>query len=116
MKGGGIAQRTRYSLAGLRDAWQRERAFRAHQLWALTVLGLLAVMRAEPIWWGVLVLALALGMAFEAMNGAVEALADLLEPLRCPKVRVIKDMASAAAFLANCATGLLALLMIAAEW
>jgi diacylglycerol kinase (ATP) len=116
VKGGGIAARTRYSLAGLRDAWRRERAFRAHQLWALGLVLLLAALQPPPVWWAVLLLALAIGMALEVMNGAIEALADIVEPRRRPQIRVVKDMASAAAFLANCATGLLALLMIAAEW
>ena len=71
MKNSGIALRAAYSLAGLRDAWRRERSFR---------------------------------------------LADLVEPRRHPLVRIVKDMASAAAFLVNCATGLAAILLVIAEW
>ena len=116
MKNSGIALRAAYSLAGLRDAWRRERSFRAHLGFTAALLLLLVTLRPEPLWWCLLLLGAATGMALEAMNGAVEALADLVEPRRHPQVRIVKDMASAADFLVNCATGLAAILLVIAEW
>jgi diacylglycerol kinase len=116
MKNGRLIARTRYSLAGLADAWRRERSFRAHLGFSATLVGVAVWAQPGPVWWAVLILALAIGLAFEAMNGAIEALADLVEPRRDPRVRVIKDMASAAAFLVNCATGVLGAIIISLAW
>lgn len=117
MKNSGIAARTAYSLAGLRDAWRRERSFRAHLGFSAALVGLLAAaVRPEPLWWALILVTLSIGLALEAMNGAIEALADMVEPRRDPRVRVVKDMASAAAFLVNCATGVLGAIVVASAW
>lgn len=116
MKNAGIAARARYSLAGLRDAWQRERSFRAHQAFSFGLVLAMAWLQPGPLWWAVMVLAIAVGLALEAMNGAIEALCDLVEPRRHPQVRIVKDMASAASFLVNCAIALTAVVMGAAHW
>lgn len=112
MKNNGVIARARYSLAGLSDAWRRERSFRTHLGFSVALVGLLAYVQPNALWWAIVLLALVVGMAFEVVNGALEALADLVEPRRDPRVRVIKDMASAAAFLVNLATILIASILI----
>ena len=112
MKNNGLIARARYSLAGLGDAWRRERSFRTHLGFSIALVGLLVYVRPDAVWWAIVLLALAVGMACEAMNGALEALADLVEPRKDPRVRVIKDMASAAAFLVNLATIVIASILV----
>lgn len=112
MKNSGLIARARYSAAGLGDAWRRERSFRTHIAFAAALIGLLIYLRPEAVWWAILLLALGVGMACETMNGALEALTDVVEPRRDPRVRVVKDMASAAAFLVNLVTMLIASLLM----
>ena len=75
----------------------------------------MAMLGPEPWWWATMVLAVACGWAFEAMNAALEALCDRLHPDRDPAIGRAKDMASAAAFIVNCATIALASAMIASS-
>ena len=112
MKNNGLIARARYSLTGLGEAWRRERSFRTHLGFSIALVGLLVYVRPDAVWWAIVLLALAVGMACEAMNGALEALADLVEPRKDPRVRVIKDMASSAAFLVNLATIVIASILM----
>ncbi|ANY19995.1 Diacylglycerol kinase [Tsuneonella dongtanensis] len=112
MKNAGILARAGYSIAGLRAAWREERSFRDHVALSMLLLAGMAVLRPDAWWWAVIVLALACGWAFEAMNAALEALCDRLHPARDPAIGRAKDMASAAAFVVNCAAAGLAIAMV----
>lgn len=54
------------------------------------------------IWIALFLLSAATGVAFELSNSALEALADRLHPEHHVEIGRAKDMASAAAFVANC--------------
>lgn len=112
MKNAGMIGRAGYSLAGLRAAWRSERSFRDHVVLSALLLASMAVVQPEGWWWAVIAFALACGWAFEVMNAALEALCDHLHPQRDPAIARVKDMASGAAFVVNCATGGLALAMM----
>lgn len=94
--------RARFSMAGLREAWRRERSFRTQLAFVALGLALLAWRQPEAIWWAIVLLALAVGSAMELINASLEALADRVHPERHPQVGVAKDMASASAFVVNC--------------
>ena len=100
-----IFARALASLSGLREAWRRERSFRTQVLLTVLALVLLALARAERTEWLVVMVALAAGLGVEAMNAAVEALADKLHPGRDVEIGAVKDIASGAAFIVNCTAG-----------
>ncbi|MCT2560138.1 diacylglycerol kinase [Tsuneonella sp. YG55] len=106
-----MIRRAGYSLAGLRAAWRSERSFRDHLAASGLLLACMAALQPAGWWWAVIVLAIACGWAFEAMNAAFEALCDCVHPGRSPVIGRAKDMASAAAFIVNCATAVLAMAM-----
>lgn len=112
MKNNRMIARAGYSVAGLRAAWQGERSFRDHVALSSGLMAAMTVLLPEPWWWGVLTLAVACGWGFETMNAAIEALCDRLHPDRDPAIGRAKDMASAAAFVVNCATFGLAAAMV----
>ena len=94
----------RYSLAGLRSAYQHESAFR-QELWLAAILAVIAV--ALPInltqlalLWGSLLIVL----ITELLNSAVEAVVDRVSFDNHDLAKRAKDMGSAAVFLslANC--------------
>jgi diacylglycerol kinase (ATP) len=113
IKNQGIHRRIGYSLAGLRDGWKRERSFRTHLLASGALLLVMTALQPPFLWCALVVLALAFGLALELVNGAVEAVLDHLHPARHPQIRAAKDMASAAAFVANCAAGAVVVGMVA---
>lgn len=98
----GIIGRARTSLRGLRLAWQRERSLREHAWLSLAALVLLAAVGADRTEWLAVIVALGAALGLETMNAAVEALADKLHPARDDQIGAAKDMASGAAFVANC--------------
>ena len=96
---------------GLRAAAESERAVKLE----LTLLGLgvpLALVLGSSLWVSVaLVASLALMLAAELLNTAIEALCDHLTPVRHPKIGLVKDLASAGAFVTQ---GIAAMVWLAA--
>jgi len=58
------------------------------------------VLRPEPVWWGLVLLASAGVLTAELLNTAVEHLADHLHPEVQPSIRTVKDCAAAAVLVA----------------
>ncbi|HUQ12925.1 MAG TPA: diacylglycerol kinase [Novosphingobium sp.] len=113
MKGRSLWGRAQFSLAGLREAWRRERSFRDLVVAGAVALVLLALVGARDVEWALVGLALAVALGMELVNGALEALADRLHPEQHRDVGAAKDMASGAVFLANCALGGLTVWVVA---
>ena len=89
-----------FALAGLLHGLRRERSVRFEAAVFVLVFAALAVLRPEPIWWAAAALASAGVLAAELLNTAIEALADHLAPELHPRIRVVKDCAAAAVFIA----------------
>jgi undecaprenol kinase len=108
-------QRLKFAAAGLGAAWRRERSFRT-QVWIAGMVGLaLVALRPAAVWWGVILLTIALVLATELFNAAVEALTDHLHPERHPEIRTIKDMAAGAVLVASLAAVAVAAALVVAS-
>lgn len=59
----------------------------------------LAVLRPEPLWWALVLLAGFAVLAAELFNTALEHLVDHLHPDVHPRIRIVKDCAAAAVLL-----------------
>ncbi|MDP1535393.1 MAG: diacylglycerol kinase [Rubrivivax sp.] len=103
-----VANATRYSLAGLRAAFQHEAAFR--QELALGVPMLLFALWAAPGRWQLLALigSVLLVWIVELLNSALEPLADAISTEHHPLLGRAKDIGSAAVMIS--------LLLAAATW
>jgi len=89
-----------FALAGVMHGLRRERSVRFEAVVLVLVFAALAVLRPEPIWWAAVALASAGVLAAELLNTAIETLADHLSPEVHPQIRVVKDCAAAAVFVA----------------
>ena len=115
MKGHPVHKRLGYALAGLAAGWRREHSFRVH-VWTFAVAAVaLMIARPAPIWWALFGLTAAAVCGLELINGAVEALADLVEPNQHPEIKAIKDMLSGAVLLAGGGAGIALLAFLAAD-
>lgn len=115
MKGHRVHQRLGYALAGLVAGWRREHSFRVHvATFGVALVALIAV-RPEPLWWALFGIVAAAVCGLELINGAVEALCDLVEPAIHPEVKAIKDMLSGAVLLAGAGAAVALLAFLAAE-
>jgi len=107
-----LAQSFRWAWAGLGGAAVRERNMRLHLslgILASAAAALLPVSGAER---ALLLLAVALVLAGESANSALEAVVDIVSPAYSPKARVAKD-AAAGAVLALAAGSAVLLLAVA---
>ncbi len=106
-----IWQRTLYALRGLRIAAREEASFRA-ELWAVVAaVAFLLWAQVALWWWGLALLWMAMLLAAELLNSAVESLADLVSPEFDPLVARAKDCGAAAVFVLS-SVGVALLLLI----
>ena len=89
-----------YAFAGLAAAWRTQRNVRIHASLAVVVVcG--GVLLRFPAWaWAVVALAIALVLAAELANTALEALVDLISPDEHPLAKRAKDVSAAAVLIA----------------
>jgi len=111
-----FVQRVGFALAGLGEGWRRERSFRTQVAIAVLVAAALAVLRPSPIWWALIGLVVAVVLAMELFNSALEALVDLLHPDSHPEIRILKDMAAASVLLVSIGAVAVAVSLLVSMW
>ncbi len=89
----------------------RGRNFRVQMAVALLVLVAGVHFRVSPGQWTVLVLCIFAVLGLEAMNSALERLADRVSPARDPLIGQAKDLAAAAVLLASLGAALVGLMI-----
>lgn len=112
-KGLPFSRRVRFAWAGVRDAWRLEASFRSQCLAALAALVALAVLRPGWLWSAIVVVMIALVLAAELINTALEAALDGLHPEHARFVQVAKDCAAAAVLVLSGASVLVFACMLA---
>lgn len=98
---GGLAGGFRHAFRGLLDVLARQRNARFHLLATVAVIAVFALLGVSPLEWAVLALCVAVVWAAEAVNTALEHLADRVSPRPHPLVGRCKDAAAAAVLLAS---------------
>ena len=116
MKNRPLPARLGCAWAGIRLVWRREKTFRTHGWFALAALALAAALRAGPVWWALIILCIALVIALEAMNAALEYLLDRLHPEIHAEIGGAKDAAAGAVLLASIGAGIVGALMLLDWW
>jgi undecaprenol kinase len=101
MKGSGFAKRLGWAWQGIVAAVRQERSMRTHLAAVLAVVITLAVCRATPMWWALMLMACALVLVAELLNTALEELIDHLHPGQHPAMGRAKDMAAGAVLVAS---------------
>jgi undecaprenol kinase len=98
----------------LSAAWRSERNVRIHAAVATAVVLAGALLRLPPAAWAIVFLAIALVIAAELLNAAVETVVDLVSPEDHPLAKRAKDVAAAAVLVA--VTGAVAAGVCIALW
>ena len=101
-----------HAAAGLRAVLATQHNARIHALATLGVLGAGFAFGVSRLEWCWLVAAIGAVWASEAMNTALEALADAVAPARHPLVGRAKDAAAGAVLVASLAAGAIGLLVL----
>ena len=95
-----------YATKGIAEVYQREQNFKVHTLAAITALFLGWFFKVSPWEWCFLAVVIALVMAAEMVNTAIENLCDATHPEKNETIRVVKDVS--AGMVLVCAIGALA--------
>jgi diacylglycerol kinase len=101
MKGQRFLARLSFAAAGLQAAWRCEASFRTQVRMGLAVGATLLVTRPPAVWVAIVTLAIGLVLAVEAVNAALEALADTLHPGFSRGIGRAKDLAAAAVLITS---------------
>jgi undecaprenol kinase len=101
VKNQSFIRRLGFALGGLAAAVRTESSFRTHLVATVAVAIGLLWLRPAPLWWALVALAVALVLAAELANTAVERLADRLHPDRHPEIKLVKDCMAGAVLVAS---------------
>ncbi|MFV0606383.1 MAG: diacylglycerol kinase family protein [Niabella sp.] len=97
----GILKSFVFAFDGIKQAILTERNYKIHIVIALLAIlfcNVLPVTRIEVM---VVLLCIAMVMAFELMNTAIEKLCDLLHPNKHEQIKLVKDMCAAAVLVTS---------------
>ena len=100
-----MPRRFRNGLAGLVQGWKRERSLRTQLVLSLVALLVMLAAHVRFPWFMAVVALLAIALAAELVNGAIEALLDRIHPGFDEEIGAAKDMSSAAVLIVNLAAG-----------
>jgi diacylglycerol kinase (ATP) len=114
MKGRGFGHRLRFALAGLRGAFVAEPSFRIQLLAAAFAIGTLIWLRPPLVWTALVFVMIALVLAAELINTALEHMLDGLHPEQSKFIRIAKDCSAAAVLLLSVASAVVFVLMLVA--
>jgi diacylglycerol kinase (ATP) len=89
-----------YALSGIAHAWRSQKNFRIQVVLGVVALAVFAALHVPALGFAVLALAIALVLALEVLNTALEALVDLASPQLHPLAKAAKDAAAGAVLLA----------------
>lgn len=95
-----------YAFRGIWEVFRREQNFKVHTLAAIVALLLGWFFHISPWEWCFLIVVIALVLAAEMVNTAMERLSDVAEPNQNETIRVVKDVS--AGMVLVCAMGALA--------
>ena len=99
MKNQSFAKRLSYALAGIRTAFQSESSFRIQCASATAAILFLAITRPQPVWWALVFISIAVVLAAELINTALEFIVDRLHPDQHPLIGKAKDCSAAAVLI-----------------
>lgn len=114
MKNRRFAERLGFAWAGLRLVFAREKSFRSQCALALAAALITLALRPGPVWSALVALAIALVLALELANSALEYLLDHLHPDLAREIGAAKDAAAASVLVASLAAAAAGALMLLA--
>ena len=92
MKSQSIQQKLKNAYNGIHFTYQTESNFRLHCYSAILVFIIFLFLQPSLIWWALVIICIALVIAAELANTAIETLLDHLHPEIHPSVGKVKDI------------------------
>ncbi|HET7714348.1 MAG TPA: diacylglycerol kinase [Bauldia sp.] len=111
--------RVGFAGAGIIEGWRSESTFRTLVVLGIGALAVTVALRPGLQWAALVAFAIALVLALELVNSALEAVIDHLHPGEAKPIRRAKDMAAGAVLAASTGAAVVGVLMVtsvALEW
>lgn len=102
----------RYAFAGLFHGISHDRSILTQCLIGLAVVVVFAFLALSLIEWMVVVLLIAIIVALEFVNSAIETIVDFISPQYHDKAKIMKDYAAAAVLVVSIAAVVIAVLIV----
>jgi diacylglycerol kinase (ATP) len=115
MKNRPFRERLGFALAGILTVARRERSFRAQCALGVVAIAVTAAVRPGFLWSAIVALAVALVLALELFNAALEYLIDHLHPGLAKEIGHAKDAAAGAVLLCSIGAVCVGALMMISE-
>ncbi len=112
MKNRDFYHRLGFAASGIVEAWRRERSLRAQVVLGVVAVVVTIALAPGLIWVAAVALSIALVLALELLNTAVECVIDHLHPDDAPAIKLAKDIAAGAVLVACIGATIVGLLMI----
>ena len=105
----------KYAFAGIRHCLRYGRSFKIHVAAAVAVMGVAAYFKASAVSMALLLIAIALVLAAEMFNTAIEKAVDVATAERHPLAKTAKDVAAGAVLVTAVFAVLIGILVIIME-
>ncbi len=112
MKNASLLARIGFALAGIRIVFRREKSFRTQCLLGLVAAAGTAALRPGWAWAALIALSIALVLALEMVNAALEYLIDRVHPEIHEEIKFAKDAAAGAVVIASFASACVGAAMV----
>lgn len=99
MKNQNLIKRFGFALNGIKEAFKSESSFRIQILLGIFAIAYFSWLDVTVIWWVLLIIIIALVLAAELFNTAIEILIDHLHPGLHPEIKRVKDISAGAVFI-----------------
>jgi diacylglycerol kinase (ATP) len=112
MKNQAFKNRMSFALAGICTAVKRESSLKTQLGFAVAALLALLIFQPALLWWALVIVMIALVLAAELFNTAIEGVCDHVSPEQHPQIGYIKDVAAGAVWLLSLAAAIVGVLML----
>jgi len=112
MKNRHLFFRMGFALNGLKVAFPAEKSLRFQLIVAACALIVLFVVQPALYWWAIVIAMIAMVMAAELFNTALEILCDYVQPEQHEAIKKIKDISAAAVLVISVAAAVIGILFL----
>ena len=116
MKGQSFLKRMGFALAGMGIVFRREKTFQIQCVCGLLSVVVMALLRPGWLWVALVALSIALVLAAELFNGAIEYLIDRVHPEIHDEIKFAKDAAAGAGLIISIGASCVGVAMLIASW
>ena len=116
MKGKPFYRRLKFAWEGWRAAFKNEASFRTEVFPAIGAIAVTVWMNPPALWLALVIVMIALVLAAELFNTALEHALDGLHPEQASFVRLAKDCAAASVMVLSACSVIVFLLMLVEVW